>query len=192
MPAVSRTPKEAVDDVGAIDRLRAAADADLEAHRASHKAAHDAPGTPETEARRFAPSAVAHRLDAIENEQRRIRRQLKNAARTPGKAPALEARERELATQAERWAAVRREQIAQGIAADRSGISKGDQVRWHGQWLPVLRANARSVIVSSPWGNEAVPHHELTGHSPSNRDAGVPNRPSGGPLGAEATNRSRR
>ena len=65
------------------------------------------------------------------------------------------------------WEAVRAEQIATGKAAGhtRETIKKGDQVKIRGQWREVLRANAKTVSVTTDysWASTA-PYAEIKDH----------------------------
>ncbi|GAC69565.1 DUF3560 domain-containing protein [Gordonia soli] len=168
-------------------KFRHAMDADTQATTTAQRADTAARGTE----RRYNPRTVANRIEKLEAEQRADQRALDGHTRTlfitsDGQravdiTPAAtgERREQITAAMAQRgdelthWHAVRAEQIATGQTGDyrRETISAGDQVRdSFGHWLPVLRANPKTVTVErpAPFGGRmirgTIPYQDLTGH----------------------------
>ena len=62
------------------------------------------------------------------------------------------------------WRGIRAAQIAEGTATnyDRDTVKKGDRVRVRGHWREVVRANAKSVSVTTGYSwTDTVPYAEI-------------------------------
>lgn len=79
----------------------------------------------------------------------------------------LEAEQAELRDQLTYWEAVRAEQIASGIASNhsRETIQKGDRVKIRGHWREVVRANPKTVSVTTGYSwTDTAPYAEIQQH----------------------------
>ena len=64
------------------------------------------------------------------------------------------------------WTDIRREQVAAGIATNYGpeSVVAGDLVKVRGDWVPVVRANPKTVTVTGMFGNSTTPWHEVQDH----------------------------
>ncbi|MCD5348434.1 hypothetical protein [Agromyces sp. S2-1-8] len=126
------------------------------------------------------PVTVANRIEKIAADIRRIEREIQadrydaetgyqpasdelKAARAKRAAPRLA----ELRDQHEYWEGVRAEQIADGTATGytREQIQKGDLVKIRGQWREVVRANPKTVSVTTGYSwTDTAPYAEIQEH----------------------------
>lgn len=127
---------------------------------------------------RYQPQAVARRITALEVERAQIQRTLHGyrTARGDTYPPAdgeyqvrQAGRLSELEEQLEYWRGIRAEQVSTGQATayNRADVAKGDLVEYRGSWYAVVRANQKSVSVTSRVGGswtDTIPYDQLTGH----------------------------
>lgn len=174
----------------ALKRADSATRRAIEASDAASKAADRAETAAQTTDRRYAPRAVARRIERLKADIRHYRRQLDGSSHTfPGgyvehTPPATgEHRERfellhaEVVDQLAYWEKIRAQQIASGAAGDYSPstISKGDKIQYMGRWNEVVRVNPKSVSVLLTWNTYAdgspmrgtVPYGDIQGHRPA-------------------------
>lgn len=159
--------------------MRRSIDADDEARRA--RARSDAAAN--SNESRYAPVAVANRIEKLRAEHAGIRRRIDGHTRTlPGgyleiTEPAIgvtaDLLHRELADTADQlayWQDVRAAQIASGqvIEYSRDNINAGDRIRYLGTWCTVTRTNAKSVTVTNAYGHRGtVPYTHIRDHRPA-------------------------
>lgn len=152
--------------------VAASADADRAAERAE-TASH-------TTGARYNPVTVANRIEKIGADIRRTEREIAadrydseagyvpasdelKAARAKRAAPRLA----ELRDQLTYWEGVRAGQIADGTATGytREQIKKGDLVKIRGQWREVVRANPKTVSVTTGYSwTDTAPYAEIQDH----------------------------
>lgn len=171
----------------AIDTAWNALGKAVEAERAAITARGRADAAAKTTDHRYAPVAVARRIDKLTAELRRLERARDGYTRTlytnaqtgqkvvETHAPAGgEYRDRLLveidhtADELAYWQGVRDAQIAEGTATaySRDVLVKGDRVLYVGRWHEVVRVNAKSVTVGSLVGGswtDRVPYREIRG-----------------------------
>ncbi|MBT2519079.1 DUF3560 domain-containing protein [Streptomyces sp. ISL-90] len=159
-------------DVAMRRSVESAADADHAAERAK-TAAH-------TTGARYAPVTVANRIEKMGAEIRRLERQIEadqydldhgyvpatdemRHARAKRLAPKLD----ELRDQLAYWEDVRAQQVADGTATGytREDIRKGDRVKIRGHWREVVRANLKTVSVTTGYSwTDTAPYAEIQAH----------------------------
>ena len=119
---------------------------------------------------RYHPETVANRIRDLEAELRRLARRRQQhhdqeellargvspeliaaAALTPQQWARLDEQQTHLTEALTHWRAVRQAQIRDGLTPNytRVDLAPGDLICYRGQWLPVVRANPKSVSVPS-------------------------------------------
>ena len=146
---------------------------------ATHAQARADASTQTTDAR-YRPVTVANRIDTLGAELRKLERRLiapryddaqgyvdatdaQKQARADHLAPHLAEKRDQIAY----WEAVRAAQIESGTATgyDRSTVKKGDRVKIRGQWREVVRANPKTVSVSTGYTwTDTAPYAEIQQH----------------------------
>ncbi|SDO33931.1 protein of unknown function [Cryobacterium flavum] len=155
---------------------RAALDATADTQHAQARA--DA-ATHTTDAR-YSPITVANRIETMGAELRKLERRIiapcyddergyidATEAQKQARADHLAPRLAEKRDQITYWEAVRAEQIATGQATghSRDTIQKGDRVKIRGQWRDVVRANAKTVSVTTGYSwTDTAPYAEIQQH----------------------------
>jgi hypothetical protein len=129
---------------------------------------------------RYRPVTVANRIDTLGAEVRKLERRIlapccddergyvdatdaQKQARADHLAPNLAEKRDQVAY----WEAVRAAQIESGTATgyDRSTVKKGDRVKIRGQWREVVRANPKTVSVSTGYTwTDTAPYAEIQQH----------------------------
>jgi hypothetical protein len=129
---------------------------------------------------RYRPVTVANRIDKLAAEMRDRQRRLdghshtlsstlteESPAATGARRDRLTAELEELTDKHAYWGAVRDEQISNGKTNNhsRDTVKKGDRVKIRGQWREVVRANAKTVSVSTghSW-TDIAPYAEIQQH----------------------------
>ena len=155
---------------------RAALDATADTQHAQARAAA---ATHTTDAR-YSPITVANRIETMGAELRTLERRIiapcyddergyidateaQQQARADHLAPHLAEKRDQLAY----WEAVRAAQIDNGMATgfDRTNVRKGDRVKIRGQWRDVVRANAKTVSVTTGYTwTDTAPYAEIQQH----------------------------
>ena len=156
--------------------MRRSVEATAEATRAQARA--DAASC--TTDARYSPVTVANRIETLGAELRKLERRIiapyyddthgyidatkaQQQARADRLAPHLEEKRDQIAY----WQAVRAAQIDSGKATgyDRSNIKKGDRVKIRGHWHEVVRANPKTVSVTTGYTwTDTVPYAEIQKH----------------------------
>lgn len=127
---------------------------------------------------RFNPQVVARRIGALEVQTRKLERTLAGYTNhlrdvfppAEGEHKLRIAAELDVAReQLEYWQGVRDEQIRRGDATNysRADIDPGDQIKYRGSWLTVIRVNSKSVSVRSQAGGnwtDTIAYPEITDH----------------------------
>ncbi|TFC94410.1 MULTISPECIES: DUF3560 domain-containing protein [Cryobacterium] len=146
---------------------------------ATHAQARADAATHTTDAR-YRPVTVANRIDTLGAELRKLERRViapryddaqgyvdatdaQKQARAEHLAPNLAEKRDQIAY----WEAVRAAQIESGTATgyDRSTVKKGDRVKIRGQWREVVRANPKTVSVSTGYTwTDTAPYAEIQQH----------------------------
>ncbi|TFD11333.1 DUF3560 domain-containing protein [Cryobacterium sp. TMT1-21] len=146
---------------------------------ATHAQAQADAATHTTDAR-YRPVTVANRIDTLGAELRKLERRIiapryddaqgyidatdaQKQARAEHLAPNLAEKRDQIAY----WEAVRDAQIESGTATgyDRSTVKKGDRVKIRGQWREVVRANPKTVSVSTGYTwTDTAPYAEIQQH----------------------------
>ena len=146
---------------------------------ATHAQARADAATHTTDAR-YRPVTVANRIDTLGAELRKLERRIiapryddargyidatdaQKQARADHLAPNLAEKRDQIAY----WEAVRAAQIESGTATgyDRSTVKKGDRVKIRGQWREVVRANPKTVSVSTGYTwTDTAPYAEIQQH----------------------------
>lgn len=139
-----------------------------------------------TEAR-YAPLAVARRIERIKTDIRGYERRISGSshtfaggyvettsAATGDYAVRLTAELEGMRDDLAFWEGIRAAQVASGATTDysRETVAKGDKVRFWGGWALVTRTNAKSVSVEWDNGNGytrrgTVLYHEIKAHAPA-------------------------
>ncbi|TFC94387.1 DUF3560 domain-containing protein [Cryobacterium sinapicolor] len=128
---------------------------------------------------RYRPVTVANRIDTLGAELRKLERRIapcyddaqgyvdatdaQKQARADHLAPNLAENRDQIAY----WEAVRAAQIESGTATgyDRTNVKKGDRVKIRGQWRDVVRANPKTVSVSTGYTwTDTAPYAEIQQH----------------------------
>lgn len=170
----------------AIRRADSAFRTSVEADAAADHAAERARIAAQTTDSRYAPRAVARRIERLTTEARGIRRKLDGYSHTFAGGfvetypPAtgdyrdrLSALLAETEDQVTYWQAIRAAQVEAGEAGDYSPetIRKGDRVLYMREWCEVTRVNSKSVSVlmrSGYWDGSprktTVPYGDIAGH----------------------------
>jgi hypothetical protein len=149
----------------------------VEASRDAEHARGRAEAASYTTDRRYAPVTVANRIETLGAEIRKHERQITEPAynsRTgyePATEEQMERRRARLTPYIEEkrdrlayWEGVRAAQIETGKATgySRETVQKGDRVKVRGTWYPVVRVNAKSVSVQTPYSwTDTVPYAEV-------------------------------
>jgi hypothetical protein len=136
---------------------------------------------------RYRPITVANRIETLGAELRKMERRIveqrydtevgyvdATEAQKEARATALAPHMAEKRDQIAYWVAVRAEQIAAGKTGDfsRDSVKKGDGVKIRGRWVKVVRANAKTVSVTTGYTwTDTVPYAEIQQHE---RPAEVP------------------
>ena len=155
---------------------RAALDATADAQQAQARA--DV-ATHTTQAR-YSPVTVANRIATMAAELRKLERSITapcydnergyidaTDAQKLARAARLAPRLAEKRDQITYWEAVRAQQIATGVATghNRDTVQKGDRVKIRGHWRDVVRANAKTVSVTTDYSwTDTVPYAEIQQH----------------------------
>ncbi|TFD05145.1 DUF3560 domain-containing protein [Cryobacterium sandaracinum] len=146
---------------------------------ATHAQARADAATHTTDAR-YRPVTVANRIDTLGAELRKLERRIiapryddaqgyidatdaQKQARADHLAPILAEKRDQIAY----WEAVRAAQIESGTVTgyDRSTVKKGDRVKIRGQWREVVRANPKTVSVSTGYTwTDTAPYAEIQQH----------------------------
>ncbi|WP_430648118.1 DUF3560 domain-containing protein [Agromyces sp. GXS1127] len=144
------------------------------------RAAERAETATHTTGARYNPVTVANRIEKIGADIRRVDRQIEadrydpetgyqpasdelKAARAKRAAPRLA----ELRDQLAYWEGVRAQQIADGTATGytRQQIQKGDLVKIRGNWREVVRANVKTVSLTTGYSwTDTAPYAEIQEH----------------------------
>lgn len=126
---------------------------------------------------RYSPVTVANRIETLGAELRKIERRIaaqcyddtrgyidataeQIQARTTRLAPHIDEKRDQIAY----WKAVRAAQVESGRATgyDRSTVKKGDRVKLRGQWREVVRANLKTVSVTTGYTwTDTAPYAEI-------------------------------
>ncbi|MDJ0324338.1 DUF3560 domain-containing protein [Cryobacterium sp. PH31-AA6] len=126
---------------------------------------------------RYSPVTVANRIEALGAELRTLERRItaqcyddthgyidateeQTQARAQRLAPHLDEKRDQIAY----WEAVRAAQVQSGTATgyDRSTVTKGDRVKIRGQWREVVRANLKTVSVTTGYTwTDTAPYAEI-------------------------------
>jgi len=161
----------------AIKKADTAMRRSVEASAAAEHARGEADAAAMTTDRRYQPVTVANRIETLGAEIRKLERQI-TAPRldaeggyvpaTPEQIEAARARLNpyidEKRDQLAYWEGVRAAQIESGTATgySRENVQKSDRVKVRGHWYPVVRVNAKSVSVQTPYSwTDTVPYAEL-------------------------------
>lgn len=158
-----------------VDALNAKADqkAAVDAERARGRAAAAAMTTDS----RYRPVTVANRIEKLSAEIRKLERRITepryDAARgyVPATAEQIDVTRTRLTPyidekrdQLAYWEGVRATQVESGTATgySRETVKKGDRVKIHGHWYTVVRVNAKTVSVQTPYSwTDTTPYAEL-------------------------------
>ena len=126
---------------------------------------------------RYSPVTVANRIETLGAELRKLERRItaqcyddthgyidaaaeQIQARTALLAPHIDEKRDQIAY----WEAVRAAQVASGKATgyDRATVKKGDRVKIRGQWREVVRANVKTVSVTTGYTwTDTAPYAEI-------------------------------
>jgi hypothetical protein len=129
---------------------------------------------------RYCPVTVANRIETLGAELRQLERRItaqcyddtrgyvdtteaQQQARAAKLAPHIDEKRDQIAY----WEAVRAAQVESGTATgyDRSTIKKGDRVKIRGHWREVVRANAKTVSVTTGYSwTDTAPYAEIQEH----------------------------
>ncbi|MDY7544585.1 DUF3560 domain-containing protein [Cryobacterium sp. 10S3] len=126
---------------------------------------------------RYSPVTVANRIETLGSELRKLERRI-TAPFYDDTRGYIDATAEQMTSRAERlaphvgekrdriayWEAVRVAQVESGTATgyDRSTVRKGDRVRIRGQWREVVRANAKTVSVTTGYTwTDTAPYAEI-------------------------------
>lgn len=119
------------------------------------------------------PVTVANRIERISAEVRRQERALAHAETTGNEQWRERVQERLAADRADLdyWRTVREQQVADGTATNHGPdtVTAGDAVKISGTWRRVVRANPKSVTVSTDFGTDRAPWHKVTDHRAANQ-----------------------
>ena len=129
---------------------------------------------------RYRPVTVANRIEKIAADIRDRQRRIdgyahkfsatyteETPAATGQRSERLKAELAELSDQHSYWEAVRTEQIVTGKATghSRDTIKKGDRVKIRGEWREVIRANAKTITVTTGYRwSGTTPYAEIQQH----------------------------
>ena len=129
---------------------------------------------------RYQPVTVANRIQTLGADIRKLERRITapryddalgyvDATETEkqSRADHLEPHLAEKRDQLSYWEGVRAAQIESGQATgyDRSNVKKGDRVRIRGQWREVVRANAKTVSLTTGYSwTDTAPYAEIQKH----------------------------
>ena len=164
----------------AIAKADRATRAALDATATTQQAQARADTATHTTGARYSPITVANRIEKLAAEMRDRQRRLDGYSHTfsstlTEETPAATAARRdrlavelaELTDQHAYWEAVRAEQIATGRATghSRDTVKKGDRVKIRGIWREVVRANTKTVSVTTghSWAS-TTPYAEIQQH----------------------------
>lgn len=165
-------------DLARIERAqRSSIDATARARDLERKAAIAGADTEH----RFDPQAVARRISALEVQTRKLKRTLTGYTNhlrdtfPPAEGEHRRRTEAEFAgvrEQLEYWQGIRDEQIRDGKATNysRGDIDRGDQIKYRGRWLTVVRVNPKSISVRSQVGGswtDTIAYAEISDHQAS-------------------------
>lgn len=159
----------------------------VRADEEAQAAAQAAETATRTTAHRYAPHAVAGRIERLEAEARKLTRYLEGYTVNRGtpyveEVPAATGARREqvLAEQAENadaleyWRSIRREQLEAGKVQDysRETIKAGDRIKVSGTWWTVARANAKTCTLYFDAAAKIIssyraPYGRITDHQPA-------------------------
>lgn len=121
---------------------------------------------------RISTVSLGNRVEQSEAELRRVRRRLEGSGKAihcedrPADGAYLQRLERQQSQLIEQLE-YDRTQMAERISYSRETVAVGDLVRVAGLWLPVVRANTKSVTVPSPVlvrRTQTAPWHSVTAH----------------------------
>lgn len=164
----------------AIDKAHSSARRGIQAHHDAEEAARRAAAASATTDARYNPVTVANRIKKLEADIRRLERETvadvydtttgyrpatdeEKARRAAHYAPKLD----ELRDHAAYWTQVRADQIAAGTATghSRETIKKGDHVKIRGHWREVVRANPKTVSVTTGYSwTDTADYAEIQDH----------------------------
>lgn len=164
----------------ALDKADRATRAALDATATAQQAQARADAATHTTEARYSPVTVANRIETLGAELRKLERciiapcyddargyvdatETQKQARADYLAPHLA----EKRDQISYWEAVRAAQIATGRATghSRTTVKKGDRVKIRGHWRDVVRANPKTVSVTTGYSwTDTVPYAEIQQH----------------------------